>query len=92
MVGMGVNSNLISRRRRSAESAVLWFWAARGEKLPREPVSERLPGISSMLSMSVPLSVVLMLRDCKERGGICMCSEENGLKEQVFYRFFGGKM
>jgi len=47
-----VNSHLISRRRRSAESAVLRFWATRGEKLPRELVSEMLLGISRVLSSS----------------------------------------
>jgi len=55
-------------------------------------VSERLPGISRVLSMSVPLSVELMLRYRKERRGNCMCSEGNGLKERVLYRFFGEKM
>ena len=80
MAGMGINSHLMSRRRRSAESAVLRFWEGlgRGEKLTRDPVSERLPGISRLLSMSVPLSVVLMLRDRNEREGSCMCSERNG--------------
>ena len=44
MAGMGVKICPISRRRRSAESAVLRFWAAHGEKLlrPGGPGSERL--------------------------------------------------
>jgi len=52
-------------------------------------MSERLSGISRVLSMSVPLSVELMLRDRKERGG---SSEGNRLKERVLYRFSGEKM
>ena len=92
-VGMEEISRLISRRRRSAGSAVLRFGVARGEKLPRELVSERPPGTSRVLSMSVPLSVVLMLSDRKERGEKnCMYSEGNGLKERGLYRFFGEKM
>ena len=92
-MGMEEISHLISRRRRSAGSAVLRFGVAIGGKLPRELVSERLPGISRLLSMSVPLSVVLMLSDRKESGEkICMYSEVNGLNERVLYRFFGEKM
>lgn len=91
MVVMVVNSHLISRTRRSAGSAVLRFGEGRGEKLSREPVSERLPGISRVLSMSVTLSVVLMLRDRKGEGR-CMRSEGSWLKERGLYRFFGEKM
>ena len=74
MVGMGVNYHLISRERGPAEPPVPWFWAARGKKLPRKPVLERLPGTSKPLSMSVPLS--FGLRDRKERGGNRMSLRE----------------
>ncbi len=80
---MGANPHPIARRRRFTESADLrarvWIacCASAGEALTGEPVvSERLPGISRALSVSVPLSLSdkIILGSCDEKRGSVVCA------------------
>jgi hypothetical protein len=79
---MGANPHPIARRRRFTESATdlrgrVWAacCASTGEALTGEPVvSERLPGISRALSVSVPLSDKIILGSCDEKRGSVVCA------------------